>query len=270
MIGIIRVKETQQNEKGKTMYRGVEDTINKLGALGIKKAGVKGYGVEVPDIVARTLEYHRQSANFSNVLYGEGGKEDKDRAITRNTMFVKLREDQIYGDTMKKLRREVEVRETGVRVVEVRNIRDKEIAIRFTEREEGGNKKMREKVARCLETKEIRMASERTGTILRVLEVDETVGDEEIESAIEQIARKEAKRRKLFKVVEWSGEGGEIKRKWKGINVETTNEIGRVLQDVIWQFSFECNRFLDMVVIRANYQIVSDIDRAAFEPIIDK
>ncbi|KAF5294829.1 hypothetical protein FQA39_LY00313 [Lamprigera yunnana] len=191
VIGIIRAKETQQNEKGKTMYRGVEEMINKLGALGINEAEVKGYGVEVPDIVARILEYHSRGTNFSSVQYGEGGKEDKggkDRVITRDTMFIKLREGQSYTDTMKKLRREVDDRETGVRVMEVRNIRDKEIAIIFTERE---------KVAKCLQTKEIRMASERTGTILRVLD------------------GRESSERKLFKVVEWSGRGGEIKRKWK-------------------------------------------------------
>ncbi|KAF5277294.1 hypothetical protein FQA39_LY18495 [Lamprigera yunnana] len=72
VIGLIRAKETQQNENGKTMYRGVEDMIKKLGALGIKEAGVKGYGVEVPDIVTRTLEYHSRGTNFSSVLYGEG------------------------------------------------------------------------------------------------------------------------------------------------------------------------------------------------------
>ncbi|KAF5275795.1 hypothetical protein FQA39_LY18619 [Lamprigera yunnana] len=166
VIGLIRAKETQQNENGKTMYGCVEDMINKLGALGIKEAGVRGYGVEVPDIVARTLEYHSRGKNFSSVLYGEGDIEDKggmDRAITRDTMFVKLREGQSYADTMKKLRKEVDVRDTGVRVMEVKNVRDKEIAIRFTERVEGGNGKMREKVARCLETEEIKMASERTG-----------------------------------------------------------------------------------------------------------
>ncbi|KAF5277663.1 hypothetical protein FQA39_LY18451 [Lamprigera yunnana] len=214
VIGLIRAKETQQNENGKTMYGCVEDMINKLGALGIKEAGVKGYGVEVPDIVARTLEYHSRGKNFSSVLYGEGGIEDKggtDRVIKRDTMFVKLREGQSYADTMKKLRKEVDVRDTGVRVMEVKNVRDKEIAIR------------------CLETEEIKMASERTGIILRVLDVDETVGKDEIESAIEQIAGKEARERKLFKVIEWDGGGGEIKRKWKGISVETTKEIGRKL-----------------------------------------
>ncbi|KAF5286562.1 hypothetical protein FQA39_LY16245 [Lamprigera yunnana] len=86
-----------------------EDMITKLGALGIN-------GIDKPD-----------------VIYGEGGKEYRG-----NTMFVKLKDDVSYADTMQQLRKDVDVREVGVRVTDVRNIRDKEMATEFTEREVGG------------------------------------------------------------------------------------------------------------------------------------
>ncbi|KAF5283021.1 hypothetical protein FQA39_LY04892 [Lamprigera yunnana] len=197
---IIRANETEETEKGRRIYKGVK-VSKKLGALGVKEIGVWGYGMDKSELVVRILEYLSRGVNLKSVIYGEGSKEDrvnKERVIYRDTLFVKLKYDVSYTHIMKTLRKEVNVKEVEVRVTDVRNIRNKEIAIRPTERKKGVYVRMREKMEKCLETEDIRTASERTGTILRVLDVDETVGKEEIESAIEEIAGNEAREKETI------------------------------------------------------------------------
>ncbi|KAF5276460.1 hypothetical protein FQA39_LY06529 [Lamprigera yunnana] len=110
-----------ESEKERRIYKGVEDMIRKLGALGIKKIGVKGYGIDKPELISRILEYFSRGLNLKRVIYVEGGIEDrrnKERVIYGDTMFVKLKDAVSYADIMKKVRKEVEVREVGVRVTE--------------------------------------------------------------------------------------------------------------------------------------------------------
>ncbi|KAF5306105.1 hypothetical protein FQA39_LY09083 [Lamprigera yunnana] len=86
-------------------------------------------------------------------------------------MFVQLRKSLSYADTMKRLWKEVDVRDTGVTVTE---------------------------------TEKIRIASKKQ-VVLKVLDVDETVGRNEIKEAIERVVGKEAKKKELFKVIEFGG-----------------------------------------------------------------
>ncbi|KAF5287510.1 hypothetical protein FQA39_LY04138 [Lamprigera yunnana] len=101
---IIRVNETEEREKGKRLYEGVEDIIEKLAALGIKEIGVKGYVIDKPELIGRLLEYLSRGVNLKSVIYGEGNIEDRvnrDRIINKDTMFVKLKDDvrdKAYGE----------------------------------------------------------------------------------------------------------------------------------------------------------------------------
>ncbi|KAF5282243.1 hypothetical protein FQA39_LY17663 [Lamprigera yunnana] len=86
---IIRANKTEVSEKGKRIHKGVEDMITKLAALGIKEIGAKEYGRDKPKLVGRILEYSVEGVN-------------KERVINKDTMFVKLKDDASYADTLKK------------------------------------------------------------------------------------------------------------------------------------------------------------------------
>ncbi|KAF5293681.1 hypothetical protein FQA39_LY03166 [Lamprigera yunnana] len=53
---IIRANEIEESKKRKRTYKDVEDMIMKLAALGIKEIGIKGYGIDKPELVGRMME----------------------------------------------------------------------------------------------------------------------------------------------------------------------------------------------------------------------
>lgn len=230
--GVVRIRKGVYEEED--LYEGMKSMVVSMSGISVENVCVRGYGLGGPRTLERVVEYLTRGTGLKPTILargmevGEGvgrGGGGPGVAFKSDTLLVRPATGATYADAMRKMMKEVDVNEAGVRVMSVRKTKGGEIAIRVREQKAGGNERMKGKMIECVGDKNVKMESEKTMSVI-VRDLDEMVTKEDVEKAIEAaVGRKDPAAFKVRDLMATAkGEG-----RWRVARVDIRKDLGAIL-----------------------------------------